>query len=292
MNIGYFAMLRGLQIQIPLTSVCTLKCVTCIRGTNLKYLPLYQSVGDFKRIIDRLADLEKPVRNIDLTCIIGETSQDKDLLEKLEILEHAGHILSYDFVTNLVPHKNVDIVDIITSSKYKKMAPIFVSVYGTDKKTYVEYTKTNEQTWQVFNRNLERLLDKTFSKSTRKLNLYFRYDNYSEKANDRVFSKINILSQMGKLNVDDSTAKSNYDWAGRHPDIKYLAPIPHQTGICLHAVEQNCIWPNGDVSQCGMIDYNKEMIKGNIFEDSLDLFFKNKMHKLCEGCREYEMAME
>jgi uncharacterized Fe-S cluster-containing radical SAM superfamily protein len=283
---------RGLQVQIPVTSICTLKCITCIRGTDLKYLPLYQSVDDFKNIIERLGDLKESIRNIDLTCIIGETSQDKDIIKKLEVLENAPHILSYDFVTNLVPHKEVDIVDIITSKKYSKMAPIFVSIYGMDEKSYVDYTKTSLEVWNVFHENLKRLLDKTFDKDARALNLYYRFEQYQESADSVLFSKIKILSRMGKVAVDDSTATSNYDWAGRHPAINNLAPIPKQTGMCLHAVEQNCIWPNGDVSQCGMIDYNKEMIKGNVFKDSLDLFFKNKMHELCKGCREYEMEVD
>lgn len=283
---------RGLQIQIPLTGVCTLKCVTCIRGTPLDYLPLYQSVSDFNRIVKRLGDLRDPVRNIDLTCIIGETSQDKDLVAKLEILEEADHILGYDFVTNLVPHKSVDIVDIVTDKKFSKMAPVFVSVYGMNEQSYVNYTKTSPAVWETFSGNLERLLNKTFEQDAKPLNLYFRFDEYKENTDSVLYSKIKILSKMGKVAVDDSTARANYDWAGRHPSIELLAPVPEQRGICLHAVEQNCVWPNGDVSQCGMIDYNKEMIKGNIFKDSLELFFDNKMHELCKGCREYEVAMD
>lgn len=249
---------------------------------------LDQSVEEFEAIIQTLAKLSTPIRNVDLTCIVGESSQDVNIIKKLQILEKYPHILQYDFVTNLIPHPGVDIVEVITSPKFTKLAPVFISVYGLTSEVFIDYTKSNMKNWELFISNFERLLDLLFKSSTRPVNLYFRYDKYMPSTSTALASKIKILSLMKKVKIDDSSARANYDWAGRHPSVDHLAPVPPQSGLCLHAKEQNCIWPNGDVSQCGMVDYNKEMIKGNIFED-IQVLKQNNMHKLCEGCREYEL---
>jgi len=268
-----------LKIQIPTTYKCTLNCCTCIKSQTSNYVRDACSVEQFKKIIQVLPT----VKNVDLTPIIGEPLQDDTFLEKLNILDKSNNVLEYDFVTNLVGNPKNNIVDILLRPKIKQ---VFVSIYGLEEEEYIKYTNTDSDTWKVFSTNLRELLENMI-KSDKQLILYFRSDVFKNYKNNSILNLIILLVKLNKVRIDDSTARNNFDWAGRHNNIKYLADMPNRDGICLHAIEQNCIWPNGDVSQCGMIDYNKDMIKGNIF-DCIDILYLNKMHKLCINCREYE----
>ncbi len=262
-----------LKIQIPTTYKCQLNCITCIKSQTLDYIKQECNLEQFKKIIDKLPETE----NVDLTPIIGEIFEDKNIFEKFEYLENARHIKGFDFVTNLTAK-----IDYKKICKYKKLKQIFISVYGLNNKDYIKYTQVD--IFETFIKNLYYLL---YNKKQLKTTLYFRYDTV-ENITGPIKEKLKHFEMCGLISIDDTTAKANFDWAGRHMNIENLAEIPEQNGICLHAIEQNCIWPNGDVSICGMVDYNKDMIKGNIF-DNVSILNKNIMHSMCEGCREYEL---
>ena len=49
--------------------------------------------------------------------------------------------------------------------------------------------------------------------------------------------------------------------------------IPGRKGMCVYALEDNCILPNGDVTICGWFDIMRRMIVGNVFTQSMEEIF-------------------
>ena len=91
-----------------------------------------------------------------------------------------------------------------------------------------------------------------------------------------------------KIKIDDSTVNNNFNWGGQL-EVVNLAPMPIERPTpCLHSIEQLAIFPNGDVTACGMVDFKKRMILGNILEEGIDVFKKTCSMELCNNCNEYE----
>ena len=112
-----------------------------------------------------------------------------------------------------------------------------------------------------------------------------------------VYKYVRSLQLISKNDVvfDSSMSSLNFNWAGQL-DVPNPAHLGNNDGICLHAVIQNCVFPGGDITLCGMVDVNKKMIIGNMFETSLkDIYNGSKyvsymehLPELCKKCTEYE----
>ena len=91
----------------------------------------------------------------------------------------------------------------------------------------------------------------------------------------------------------------NHNWAGQVDVPEPVVPLPriHDMPTCVHAILQNCVLPNGDMTLCGMNDVNRELIIGNIFESYLKEIYgddsKYSSYTLnnqpsCTKCSEYD----
>jgi MoaA/NifB/PqqE/SkfB family radical SAM enzyme len=270
------------QLQIPLTNVCNLNCISCIYKTESDNFERFNiTLNEFRNIVEQL-----PKNTIlDLTPVVGEIFANPYVWEILDYLETARNIKYYQIVTNLTLCN-----DINRLINYSKLKSITVSIYGDDVLSFKKYTNTNA--FDDFSENLRELVVSDIAiKGKVDVILYFRsiyYDKYK-------WPHVNILVELGYATIDESTVDNNFDWSDRLKNTNIvLAPQVKQHGVCRYALEQNCIWPNGNVSMCGISCNDESMMPvGNIFTDTLETIKCNckKLFpgKLCKKCREYEL---
>ena len=194
----------------------------------------------FEYAIDGFVDTFESLTMVDMTPIEGELTLTPNWIEMLEYLHDNDGVERFEFVTNFLDY---DMKTIFKLLKYKKKFGLFISVYGHECFPITFYFR--ELPCDDIPRNA------FISKFLRALQLVSK--------NDVVF--------------DSSMAGRNYNWGGQVKDIPNLIPLGDNSGICLHAVLQNAVLPNGDITLCGMIEIDRKMLIGNIFETPLEKIY-------------------
>lgn len=290
-----------MYIQLVTNNVCQLRCYPCLNRARLAEI---MEPDEFKFIVNKLTSKVR-LSNVDLTPIVGEFYLTPHHNIMINILEENKKVENYDVVTNLLEMSNADMDFFIKSKKTQ----IFISIYGHDNQSYLDMTGTvkfpqfEERMSMLYNK----LRENKFLGPT--ITFYMRYDTFKNVPYDsKLFKIIRGLQAVykGKIIIDNGNAKLNYDWAGQLPGVKYLAKKPKKKGICLHAIVQTAIFPNFDVTLCGMVDINRRMLIGNILDQSVediygaksnyrDIIEKQSMgvySEMCSACREYEYYLD
>lgn len=272
-----------MKIQIITHHKCQLNCPPCIRHI-LKPDSDTMSMKTFVNIMEILPELE----NVDLTPINGDPLLDEHLIERMDYLENSSKVKHFDLVTNLVG-LTPEILD--KWFTYKKFG-LFISIYGDSNLRYK--VNTNTLNLPKFKENFDRLYYKICDerKMPFPMTFYFRGCTFDRMhgigswLTDKIF-KLKLV--FNNIYIDEDHANKNYNWGGQYNNVEDPAPMPERGDkYCIHANEQNCIFPNGDVSLCGMVDVQKKMLFGNILKEGMKVFNNLVYMSLCKGCNEYE----
>lgn len=272
-----------MKIQIITHHKCQLNCPPCIRHILKPDLGT-MSMKTFVNIMETLPELE----NVDLTPINGDPLLDEHLIERMDYLEQSEKVEHFDFVTNLVGLTPEILYKWFT---YKKFG-LFISIYGDHHLRYLVNTGT--ENLKKFRDNFRMLFNKICKekKLPFPITFYFRgckFEKLYGIGSEVVDMIYKLMIVFKNIEVDEDHATQNYNWGGQYPDVEDAVPIPKdRKGFCLHAYEQNAIFPNGDVTICGMVDVKKQMLFGNILKEGMNVFDNPVYMSLCEGCNEYE----
>jgi hypothetical protein len=254
----------------------------------------------FEYVVDEFTDTFGNISLIDMTPIVGEITQTPDWLKMLEYLHKNDHIEKFDFVTNFLNYSNLDILKLM---EYSDKFSMIISVYGHDRQSFLE--NTGEDRWFDFLESLTNLQEMIALRHYRcfPITFYFRHRPFNEfPKNSFAYKFIKAVQLISKTPVtfDSSMANLNHNWAGQvdvpapvhaHPRIGAHAPT------CVHAILQNCVLPNGDITLCGMNDFKSELIIGNLFHQSLkEIYSRDSKYALytshhpplCTKCTEYD----
>ena len=286
-----------MRIQISANNTCQLDCKWCVRD---KGKPEVMGLNVFEYVIDEFTDTFGNISLVDMTPITGELTQNPEWREMLEYLYENDYIEKFDFVTNFIDFSLIDILKLMT---YKDKFEMIISVYGHDRESYIESTGVDK--WDGFIESLT-LLEEALSIREYEgfpVTFYFRHKPFDEFPVDsfayKFIKAIQVISKS-PVRFDNSMANMNHNWAGQ---VDVPAPVPAHPRIgahaptCVHAILQNCVLPNGDITLCGMNDYKGELIIGNIFHQSLpEIYSRDSLYALytmqhpplCTRCTEYD----
>jgi len=191
------------------------------------------------------------IREYELTPIVGDPMLDINLLSRIKFLSQYG-ISKILFYTNLVLYGEIEkILD------YEKIE-VNISIYGGNRKEY--HKNTGYDYYNVFKNNLNKLL--TFARKCDmiyKIKLWIRHEGTD-------YNPYMVANDIKKYN-----ATGNNDWKNPKAIVQ-----TGRRGICQFAIEDNCIFPNGDISICGWFDINKQTIIGNLNKQSLEEIYDSK----------------
>lgn len=279
-----------MKLQLIINDKCQLNCGPCIRSTNQYTKTGLMSFDKFTKILDIIPSLE----NLDLTPMIGDPLDIPNFHEYITHVNTRPYIQHFDMVTNLIGLNKKQLDAMCNSNKFG----LFISVYGHDKESFLKFTGVDK--FEQFEKSLKLLIEYIGAYKFVTFPIVFYLRNGDRKTffskNTSVSTYIKMLTQFNKrlYTIDDTTANSNFNWGGQFENVinKFEMPKDRPTP-CLHLREQRAIFPNGDLTACGMVDVNKKMIIGNIFKDGPNIL--NKVYcnpVLCENCNEYEIDNE
>jgi sulfatase maturation enzyme AslB (radical SAM superfamily) len=257
-------------------------------------------MSTFEYVVDDYVDVFGSVDMVDMTPIAGELTLTPDWLKMLEYLYDKDEVVRFEYVTNFLDY---DLQTLMKLLKFSDKFGLFISVYGYDRESFVQSTGVDK--WDEFIESITNLQQAMLLNKYEcfPITFYFRGVAYEDIPHNMFISKflkaLKIVSK-GEITFDSSMANLNFNWAGQ---MEVPNPVPAHvrvgadTPTCLHAIIQNCVLPDGDITLCGMVDVNRKMIIGNIFNQSLkEIYGKGSLyasyiehnHPLCSKCTEYE----
>jgi len=279
------------RMQLYCNSNCQLNCDFCAKSfQQIPYVNL--SIKKFYSIVDTF--IEFGITQFELSPIVGESFLDKNIINRVAYLSREPTVEKIVIFTNLLNYQGVQ--DVLRCSKVE----LNVSIYGTDKNSYL--ARTGEDRYGIFIHNLLKVIhfvkENNFEK---RLVLYIRCP-YEKKKGYHLQSKFEVCYYIANLyGIQVWEAQNDTNWK------KMLKPDsdshnPERCGICRYAIEDNCVFPNGDITVCGWFDIKKYSIIGNIFKQSLEEIYstksryfniikeqnKRKYQGICKGCTIYK----
>lgn len=245
------------HINIITINKCQLQCTFCINSYLKGNVDIDMfSYDEFVKTIDRLTDFG--FNSIELTPSVGDVLLDPDFMSKLTYLENNPKIKYYGFVTNLLAITPTDIYQLI----YTQKCDCAISIYGHNAQTYEETTGIDA--YDRFQENFSILGCKSQDyENCDPFTFYMRCSTFEELPESRLKRGMRTMMKYGAKIENGETINRN--WGGLMADN-----TGEKTGICSRVLTENGIYPNGDVSACGCWDWNKELIIGNINEQSLE----------------------
>ena len=257
--------------------------------------------GDFKRALRFYMRGVPRISNVDLTPIVGEFFI-SDRLQELIYLEARKKIENYDVVTNLINMTDHQMSHILASNKTR----LFVSVYGHDFESYKQTTGTDR--YIIFEERLRRLYSFIFQRNEiPHITFIMRHAKLNEIPIDskifQIIKGLNIIKPK-LIDMDDHAAHNNYTWAGQLK-VKNPFPIPKKKGVCLHSIVQTAVYPDQQITLCGLVDVKQKMIIGDTSMNVWDVYGPDSYYRdiiekqnmgvfpeLCKKCNEYEYYLD
>jgi radical SAM protein with 4Fe4S-binding SPASM domain len=238
---------------------CQLNCKFCLKShidiyPNLEIFPIEQ----FKEVVKLCVDFG--FTRFDLTPNMGDFLLDKNHIEKMKFLEGIPEIRWYGFVTNFLNSTK----ELLEFLPYMKNGFVEPSIYGYSREQYKE--TTGKDFFNLFTKKFNELNDYIIEKNINPIRVRYylrcKTDTNSPmyKTIDHIVKNYNAQIELGEF--------VNRNWAGYIPPQSKIKVI--KKGICAHAVADNGILPNGDVSLCNCWDTYKQLIIGNIYKQTLE----------------------
>lgn len=251
-------------------------------------------------VIDEFTDTFGSISLVDMTPIVGEITKTPEWREMFKYLYENSDVEKFDVVTNFLDFNRKDILRLMG---YKDKFAMVISVYGHDRDSF--YESTGEDKWDEFVESLTDLQEALTLNEYEcfPITFYFRHIPFEEfPKNSFAYKFIKAIQLITKTKVtfDNDMAGIHHNWAGVADVPEPVMPLPRigaDAPTCVHAILQNCVLPNGDITLCGMNDVNGELIIGNIFETPLKEIYGwdskyelYTMHHppLCTRCTEYD----
>lgn len=235
------------RIQFHTTNRCQLNCKFC--AIDHEADETFMLMGNFKSFAKKC--IAYGIREYELTPIVGDPMLDVFLLKRIKFLNQYG-ISKILFYTNLIRYGEIEEILL-----YEKVE-VNISVYGGNREEYMKNTRCDF--YDIFKMNLNKLL--TYVRDMKmqdQVKLWIRHEgkdyNPYIRGND----------------IEKIIATGNNDW--KNP--KTISQTGRK-GICQFAIEDNCIFPNGDISICGWFDIDKQTIIGNLYEQSLEEIYDSR----------------
>jgi MoaA/NifB/PqqE/SkfB family radical SAM enzyme len=279
------------RMQIYCNSSCQLNCNFCAKSFQ-KIPQVSLSLTRFYTIASILIDFG--INQFELSPIVGESFLDPHILERVIYLSNHESVEKIVIFTNLL---NYDLVrDVL---RYPKVE-LNVSIYGIDRTSYTD--RTGKNGYDVFIDNLFNLLNFVQKNNIKdQIILYIRCP-YEKKKGYNLADKFEVCYNIAKfsgIQIWEASEDTNWEKMIKSDSDSYN---PERCGICRYAIEDNCVFPNGDITICGWYDVNKYSIIGNIFKQSLEEIYsiKSRYFKLlmeqnektyqgiCKGCTIYK----
>jgi hypothetical protein len=264
------------------------------RGT-----PETMGLGILEYVIDEFTDTFGSISLVDMTPIVGEITNTPEWHEMFRYLYENTDVDKFDVVTNFIDFSRKDILRLM---RYKDKFSMVISVYGHDRDSYFESTGVDK--WDDFVDSITDLQEALTLNEYEcfPITFYFRHKPFEDFPKDSFaykFIKAIQLITKTKVTFDNDMAGINHNWAGQVdvPEPVVAVPLTHDMPTCVHAILQNCVMPNGDITLCGMNDVHGKLLIGNIFTSSLEEIYGEDsryasyiehMPDLCKKCSEYD----
>ena len=295
------------RMQMYATHKCQLECNFCPRSTDLEMPEVYMDLPTFKEYADKC--IEGGITEFELSPLVGDPLLDHELADRILYLQDKPEVTLIFIFTNLLALKEsfMDKVEDCTKFEFK------LSIYGDTPELYKERTGINA--FHVYVKKLQ-LLGRYLNRPTTRFTLseiVIRFIGYDANDIKKLMPTNPLYKQLYSLIIFEHIKKGEIVGAGE--DVNWVEDLIHveetihndtpgpnkfgRVGACEYLIEDNGIWPNGDVGICTCwFDINKKMILGNINEmtipelygeESLFQKIKDEQDKgvwrsLCKSC--------
>lgn len=255
------------RMQINFTSRCPLNCEFCAKsGKN--FIPnVYMDMKEYKKVCNKLLDFG--IKNFELSPTVGEAFSDNHILERVLYLAKDPRVEKILIFTNLINYEYVE--EILISPKVE----LNVSIYGKNEFEYE--SRTGVPLFNVFVNNFERLIDYVFvTKKSKQIYLYLRAEGIREAKHNlsNQFYRSYFSAKLMKIVTWEASGDTN--WKSMLNPKPGDIINPSRGGVCKYALEDNCVFPGGDISICGWFDITKQSIIGNLYKESLEEIYSLK----------------
>lgn len=278
------------RMQIYCNSSCQLNCNFCAKSFQ-KIPQVFLSTEQFNIIVNKLIDFG--INQFELSPVVGESFLDPQILYRVRYLSSFPSVEKIVIFTNLLNYDRIR--DVLSYPKVE----LNVSIYGVNRTRYID--RTGKDMYDLFINNLLSLL--SFVQKNNIKDQIVLYIRCLHKKGYNLMDKFETLYHTAKflgIQIWEAAEDTNWEKMLKSDSDSYN---PKRCGICRYAIEDNCVFPNGDISLCGWFDLNKHSIIGNIFEQSLREIYsiksryfnilmeqnKKNYQGICKGCTIYKV---
>ena len=261
---------RDTAIYINVSDRCPLNCHFCRHQISNEYLSENNKImqtNTFDVAVDRC--VEHGVWYYSLMCLFGEPFMDKNIFEKIDILEQNNGVRSYNIPSNFIPVTPNTIDKLLNVKK----GLVKISIYGSNETEYDEFTKTSGHFPKLIS-NLQCLYDKLKgSDSNLKITIMMKHRKF-----DQDYPRGDMYYILRKLSVLSGVRIDSFEvyTSNRAITSEHRMNETHQkTGVCSSGTV-GIIYPNGDVGYCYYCDVYRKHVMGNIFSQSLSEIYNKK----------------
>lgn len=260
------------SIAITTIELCNADCVFCAYKFTDKSKKIME-MKLFKKIVDDFVSFSG--KHINLTPTIGEVLLDKLFMERLEYISSKDKNLSVNFTTNAI---------LLTREVSEKIirllgdkGSIVVSFGGFDKEIYE--TMMGKDKFLQVSQNI-----RDFVKLKQECNSKIRFE-ISVRGNSReseadFYLELKEYEKQGAIYV--TYVDLFHNWRGKITN-KYLknfglvsAINPYKLGSCKLLYQNPKVFIDGDISACHCLDYEKNLIIGNLNSSGIEDVWMNK----------------
>lgn len=271
---------RDTAIYVNISDKCPLNCHFCRHQISDEYLSKNSTVMDtrtFRLAIDRCVD--HGVWYYSLMCLFGEPFMDKNIFDKIDILEQNDGVRSYNIPSNFIP---------VTPSTIDKLLDVQkglvkISIYGSNEQEYNEFTKTTGNFPKLI-QNLQYLYDKLKNNNSNlKITIMMKHRVFDQDyPRGDMYYILRKLSLLSNVRIDSFEV---YTSNRAITDVHKMKETHQKAGVCSSGTV-GIIYPNGDVGYCYYCDVYRKHVMGNICQQTLSEIYNSRSgpyHKLLKN---------
>lgn len=296
-------------IFIETSGRCNLACRFCAYAKTAPGGFMTNEV--FSQTLEQVCDMGFDF--IWLTPMLGEAFADPHISDKFERLEGSSHIQGYGFYSNFILARPQQIK---AFSQLKKLAGIYISLYGYDAESFENTTRKPASQFHKLQDNLRLLLELSTDWYPRD-GIHFNVRTQASKTPllERDVPQSDLLRQLVKNGAHVSEATEYDTWGGTitNSDVEPLGidlidgNNLYMHGACTKVFSEVQIKADGQVHACACRDMDGSLIIGDLKHDKLKhiLSFKNSIYKNlisaqmqgsfgsnCKSCSSYRSILD
>lgn len=250
------------RMQVNCLSECQLNCKFCA-NSKICVSKEKMCMGEFTDIIRKCVDFG--IKEFELSPTIGEAFLDEHINERINLVASYDSVKKIKIFTNLL--KEGPAFEALKCPKVE----LNVSIYGDNRTRYK--ARTGHDLYYLFVKNLRTLIQYIYSNRhlVNQVILYKRFRGDLQKPNLKDindFSRWIFFAKVMKIQMWDSSGDTN--WGKMLQASQQVVKDESRGGICKYAIEDNAVFPGGDISMCGWFDADRKLIIGNIHKQPLE----------------------